>query len=223
MTRVVRFPIVVLGLLTLLATAGCDPVGAPPPPAIAPSTSTLPATGGPAHTVVGRPPAGAGPFTLDVTSGASTVRVVPGSSGTSSLYQVATPPGTTVFPTVRLSGRTVDVGMTGGGDADLTVALNPGVPWDLNFAAGVGVIDVTVPRPSGARTITETSGASTLNVHLPKATPVTVHALAGAGLVALYGRSHSGVAAGTTFRYGRGADRYTIKAIGGVSSLTVRT
>ncbi|HEY2273081.1 MAG TPA: hypothetical protein VGH30_09915 [Jatrophihabitantaceae bacterium] len=206
-------------LVTLFAAAACDSGGALPVPPAASSTA-LPAINPPAHVVVGRQSPDGGPFTLDITTGADSVRVLPGAVD-QGLYRVATPTGSAAFPTVHASGTQVAVGVSGGGNADLTVVLNSSVRWDLRFSAGVGVIDVTLPAPSGARTITETAGASTLNVHLPKATPVTVHAVAGAGLVALYGQSHSGVAAGSTFRSGSGADRYTINAVGGVSSLTV--
>lgn len=223
--------------LVAVALVGCesDSPGRPRLP-----TPPGAATGSAGHVALG-PVISGGRYVFDLVDGARTVRVVAARLD-GRLYRITTPSGSSARPNASLSGNRVELALHGGGHADVTVTLAAAVAWTLRFHAGISTLsadlrnaelrrldtlqgvsslDLTAGKPSGDVALTEAAGVGAFTLRVPTGTAVTVNAHAGVGSVSLFGVTHSGVAGGTTFATGSGADRYTIETRGGVGAISV--
>jgi hypothetical protein len=240
---VAQLLVALLAVLSAGVTSGCSSSPSIP---VAPSPVTTPVTSGALvpHLVTGPTAEPGQSFTLDLLDSVGTVQVRSADLD-GRLFRVQSQPSTGSAPLVRLgAAHTVGISLDQGGATDLIVEVSASQTWTLRFSAGASTVtldmaagtlravdalaglstlDITAGRPSGTVTITETAGLSTLALHLPGPTPVTVHADAGAGSVRLFGQQHDGIGAGSVVHYGdpSSADRYTIEAEGGVSDVVV--
>lgn len=163
------------------------------------------------------------------------------------LYRISTPSGRPPVPHVTRHDNIVQLRLTGGGGASsVDVRLSSRVRWALRlatglasttidltgasvstveFAAGVAMADLTLPKPSGTVPVRISAGADRITVHLPPGVPARVRLGGGVGSLTLDGTSHSGIANGSVYRlggYDSAKDRYDIELASGVSSLVVR-
>jgi hypothetical protein len=179
--------------------------------------------------------------TLDVVGGVSSVLVRGGGSGVTA----STPEGSRVVPVVSVDGGTVRVRVAdagGSGPAALTVVLGSGSRWDVrisggadeatldlgraslggvDFAAGIGRIEATLPRPEGVVPVRMAGGTSRLALHLPAGTAYGLRVGGGAGSVETDGLRRTGLAGGTTVATSTAADRYQVDATAGVSAVVL--
>jgi hypothetical protein len=229
----VIFRAVALAVVLCCAATACDSGAAPgPPPTAAPS-----------HTVTGGAPADMA-YTLNLLDGAKVVQVHAAPLH-GHLFQITTPTGSEVVPAAHQDGSAVEVNLAGGGNGDLSITLDEIVPWNLKFSSGVSTlsvdmrsgtlrgltalqgistVDLTAGAPHGRVVLRELGGMSVLALHVPRITPVSVKAYAGAGTVSVFGQSESGVSAGTTLSSPYlGPSLYRVDAVGGVGTLTVYT
>jgi hypothetical protein len=188
------------------------------------TSSPEPGAPGQSATVTAR---GASRALLRVTSRTPLLRVRVASGTGGPLVQAQTPEGAPVRPVLKETGALDDTevdlslasgGGSGSGSDPVTVTLNPGVTWALDFGggtqrtvadlrggriallvftAGSSDIDVTLPRPGGTVPLILAGGASQLRVGVPAGVPVQVTADSGAGDVTLDGTTRTGIAGGT--------------------------
>ena len=96
----------------------------------------------------------------------------------------------------------------------------------VDFAAGVGMVDLTLPAPNGTVPVHVGAGANQLTVHLRPGVAAQVTVLAGLGSMTLDGQTRSGGIPKGVYPvgkgYGQARDRYDIALASGVSSLVVR-
>jgi hypothetical protein len=238
---------VIVRLAALVVTAGllataCESAisGRPlPPTRSAPSPSTLPTTPPTTPPTTAATSPGAA-FRLDVVSGAKLVRIqaaeLPGQ-----LYRVATSSGTAVSSSLDLSARSLRVALTGT-EPEVSITLDSATAWQLRLQAGVaavavdmraghlagftaeqgvGTMQLELGAPAGAVRLSVGAGMSSFTAHVPDGTAVRVTLHAGAGTVRVFGETHQGVPAGSSFASGSGADSYSVDAVGGVGTLVV--
>ena len=187
--------------------------------------------------------------TLEVVSGAESLTITAGDTGTD-LYQMSTPSDGSLVPTATVTGDTVSLSMVSsgkaGGAASAEIVLSSAVTWTLTlgggglketidfsggslsaveFTSGAGEIELTLPKATGTMGVTLTGGVGAVTVHLPVDLPVQVTVNgAGAGVVTVDGKTSNGVKAGTEItpdEWTEATDRYTVQAQAGVSTLVV--
>jgi hypothetical protein len=190
---------------------------------------------------------GADATVFQLVNGADVVRVRLGDLG-GDRYEVSTPDGSRVVPTVAVQGREIvagvrDSGAAGpavvdvvlsnsvrwtirlaGGAADEAVDLSGGPGGDVDFSAGTARAAVTLPPGKGVQRVVLGGGAGSLSVRLGSDAPVRVRAGGGAGSVTIDGQTHSGVSGGSVWapaNWSAVADRYDIDATAGVSTIEV--
>lgn len=144
--------------------------------------------------------------------------------GTATANSTNTGGGTRV--NVRLSSR-VDWGMRmAAGLASTKLDLSQAALSTVDFAAGVGMVDLTLPAPNGTVPVHVGAGANQLTVHLRPGVAAQVTVLAGLGSMTLDGQTRSGGIPKGVYPvgkgYGQARDRYDIALASGVSSLVVR-
>jgi hypothetical protein len=220
----------VAGAAALLVVAGAAvalAVGAPSAPKS--HTSSLPADG-------------RSSATLEVVTGTRVLDLKVGNLGGTLLR--ATTPADAPAPDLRLASGQVRLSAPGGTSA-VTVTLNEKVSWRLDFgggtertvadlrggnvsavsfAAGSGIIDLTLPRPRAMVPVRLAGGASQFLVSLPGGVPVRVTAAGGAGEVSVDGATYTGVGGGAVFATpgwaARGAG-FDVNATAGTALLSV--
>jgi hypothetical protein len=205
-----------------------------------------PATSHHRHRVVGAAH-GRDEATLDLVSGATTVTVRTGDTGTD-MYRITTPDGGALLPAVVDHGDTVEVQLTdsgqhgastvlvelsdkvawhlrlGGGSNEATVDAHEGGLAGLDFATGVSTVTVSLPKPHGTVRVGIAGGAGSVTVHAPAGTPARLRVGGGAASASLDGEQHSGVSGGSVFTtsgYDSATDRYDVDATTGVSTIVV--
>jgi hypothetical protein len=127
---------------------------------------------------------------------------------------------------VRLNSR-VDWGMRmAAGLASTKLDLSQATLSTVDFAAGVGMVDLTLSAPTGTVPVHVNAGANQLTVHLRPGVAAQVTVLAGLGSMTLDGQTRSGGIPKGVYPlgkgYGQARDRYDIALAAGVSSLVVR-
>jgi hypothetical protein len=129
------------------------------------------------------------------------------------------------------------------GPADVTVRLSDDVRWDVvvdggsqrlrldlagtkvrraDVRAGQGVIDATLPKPSGVLALEIAGGAGTVSVHAPAGVPARLLLGNGAGSASLDADRRSGIAAGTVITspgWNGNVDRVDVVASSGVGTI----
>jgi hypothetical protein len=184
-----------------------------------------------------------------VISGANSITVRAVDLG-DTLYRVSSPGNGALVPTVVDNNNgpiELSLGDTGiAGPATVDVLLNSAVRWRLRlagggtqetvdftggqlagveFVAGAGKIEVTLPAPRGLVPVRLGGGAGELAVHVATGAPTRVRvAGTGAGTVTVDGRTQRGVAGGASFApagWEKAADRYDIELAAGVATVTV--
>jgi hypothetical protein len=215
-----------LGLVTLLA--GC-------------SSGSLPTR------VVGGPSdMGVRHGDLSILSGANSVAIAR-TSGSSSLYRVATASGNGSVPTVNDAHENVDVRLMGigsGHGANLSVQLAPGVEWSIRLAGGAskerldlshlnvghvavaaGVSDLSIRMPARrtTSTISVAGGASAFDLIAPASVSVHIDFVGGAGEATLDGVRHSGLGGRSVLTSAGSAQSGTINVTcpGGIGAFTL--
>jgi hypothetical protein len=180
-------------------------------------------------------------------NGADVVRVRIADLG-ADRYDISTPSGSKVLPTVTVQDGEILAGVrdgTGTGPAVVTVVLDDDVRWqirlaggasdqavdltagpggDVDFSAGTARAAVALPAAKGTQRVVLAGGAGEFSVRLAGDAPARVRAGGGAGTVTIDGQSHSGVAGGTVWapdNWSSAADRYDIDATSGVSTMAV--
>src|SRR4051812_39775318 len=163
-------------------------------------------------------------------------------------YDVSTPDGSKVVPTVAVDDGEIiagvrDSGGTGpavvnvvlddsvrwqirlaGGASDQAVDLTGGAGGDVDFSAGTARAAVALPAARGTQRVVLAGGAGEFSVRLAGDAPVRVRAGGGAGSVTIDGEAHSGIAAGSVWApdtWSSASDRYDIDATSGVSTIAV--
>ena len=125
------------------------------------------------------------------------------------------------------------------------VALNPLIPWSLEFRGGVhpmtadlralsitaiemqgGVSrgELWLPRPTGTVRLSIGGGVSSLTIHRPAGTPIRVSVRGGISSVSIDGEELGGIGGGfrrETAGWHSAPDRLDLAVAGGVSNLTV--
>nr|WP_296075963.1 hypothetical protein [uncultured Actinoplanes sp.] len=184
---------------------------------------------------------------FSLVNGADVVRVRVADLG-ADRYDVSTPDGSKVVPTVAVDDGEIiagvrDSGGTGpavvnvvlddnvrwqirlaGGASDQAVDLTAGPGGDVDFSAGTARAAVALPAARGTQRVVLAGGAGEFRVRLAGRAPVRVRAGGGAGSVTIDGERHSGVAGGTVWApddWSSAADRYDIDATSGFSTLDV--
>ncbi|MEN3307034.1 MAG: hypothetical protein V7603_3236 [Micromonosporaceae bacterium] len=163
------------------------------------------------------------------------------------LYRISTPTGRAPVPHVTDHDNVVQLRLTGGGGgssvevrlssrvrwavrvavglAQTTVNLTGGTVSAVEFAAGVGMADLTLPVPSGTVPVRIGAGANQFTVHLRPGVAAQVRVRSGVGNLTLDGTSRSGVSGGAVYPlggYASARDRYDIDLATGVAALVVR-
>jgi hypothetical protein len=183
---------------------------------------------------------------LDVVNGATSVSVSLAKLG-SELLRVTTPPDSGIRPDLVI-GNSVQLYLDaagGSGPAAVQVELNSAVTWRLlfagganqtsadlsggrfagaDFAAGSGLITMTLPRPAGTTTVQLAGGSSQVSVGLPAGVPAQLRLLGGASSATLLGHTYTGIAGGTVLSspgWSQARARYLIDAPAGVSTISV--
>lgn len=144
--------------------------------------------------------------------------------GTATANSTNTGGGTRV--NVRLSSR-VDWGMRmAAGLASTRLDLSQARLSGVDFTNGMGMVDLTLPAPTGTVPVHVNAGANQLTVHLRPGVAAQVTVLAGLGSMTLDGQTRSGGITKGVYPvgkgYGQARDRYDIALASGVSSLVVR-
>ena len=163
-------------------------------------------------------------------------------------YEVSTPDGSKILPTVAVDGDEIVAGVRDSGEAGpavVDVVLDSSVRWrvrlaggakdesvdltggpggDVDFSAGTSRASVALPAGRGTQRVVLGGGAAELYVRLGGDAPVRVRAGSGAGSVTINGDNHGGVSAGTVLQaaaWASATDRYDIDATAGVSTIAV--
>jgi hypothetical protein len=184
---------------------------------------------------------------LDVVSGATAVDVAAGDLH-GSLYQVTTPATANGAPVATVDGDLITVSLASTrqtGPSSLHILLSAQADWRirldggateesvnlanaqlaaLDFGAGSGHIDATLPPPVGTVPVTMSGGASSYRLHLPGGVPARVSFFGGAHSATVDGTNKSGIAGGTvvdTHDWPTSVNRYDIDNQAGVSTMTV--
>ena len=185
---------------------------------------------------------------FEITSGAESISIRSDDLG-EDLYRISTPKDGRLVPKAIVNADGVQLSLVSSGStgaASAEVVLSTKVLWQLKLAgggmketinfgsgklsglelgAGAGDIDIALPKAQGLLAVRLTGGAGSLKVHLPQGPPVQVKVGgAGAGVVTIDGQVKNGVKAGTEITptgWAKAADRYSIEAVVGVSTLTV--
>ena len=187
---------------------------------------------------------------LKITGGTSVLHVsVANLHG--ALLRASTPDGAPVRPVLSGSAPIV-LSLAGGGttsagstDYAVTVVLSSSVAWSLDFAAGTqrteadlrggrvggiavtagsGILDVSLPRPSGTLPFLLAGGVSQFLISLPGGVPARVSVGGGASYVSTGSQDLTGVAGGTVLTppgWATATSRLDIDATSGFSRLTV--
>jgi hypothetical protein len=182
---------------------------------------------------------------FEMASGVEAMTVRVGDLG-DRLYKISTPAGRAPVPHVTDHDNVVQLRLTGGGGASsVDVRLSSRVRWGLRVAvglaqskinltggsvsaveytAGVGTADLTLPVPSGTVPVRIGAGADQFTIHLRPGVAAQVRVRSGVGNLTLDGTSRSGISAGTypVGNYAHARDRYDIDLQSGLASLTVR-
>ncbi|MEV4532883.1 hypothetical protein AB0J82_03525 [Asanoa sp. NPDC049518] len=237
MSRMAR---AVAPLLVLLLAACAAPGPARPRPhwAYEPARAGQPA----GHTVTdSRDGLDAATFTLDSGVTAVTVRVADLGDD---LYRVRTADDARIAPWVQrddadlrlltqgtgLPGpAAVDVTLhravrwhlrLGGGAEDERIDLRGGDVSAVEFVAGVGRVELTLPAPRGTMPVRMTGGAGEFQVRLVDGAPVRVRVGGGAGSVVVDGVTRTGIPGNTVIEgtgWSSATDRYDVDLAAGVS------
>ncbi|NMO54248.1 hypothetical protein HH310_24070 [Actinoplanes sp. TBRC 11911] len=163
-------------------------------------------------------------------------------------YDITTPSGSKVLPTVTVRDGEILAGVrdgTGTGPAVVSVLLDDDVRWqirlaggstdssvdlsagkggDVDFSAGTSRASVALPAARGTQRVVVAGGASEVTVRLGGDAPVRVRAGGGAASVTIDGQNHSGVSGGSVWQpddWAAATDRYDIDATSGVSTMSV--
>jgi hypothetical protein len=162
------------------------------------------------------------------------------------LYRISTPTGKAPVPHVIKKGNLVQLKLTGGGGSSVDIRLSSRVRWGLriavglgqtkinlmggsvsfvDFAAGVGIADVSLPMPTGTVPVRIGAGGNMITVHLRPGVAAAVRVRSGVGNLTLDGKPQSAVHSGAVYPlagYANARNRYEIDLATGVASLTVR-
>lgn len=220
------------------------------PPATAdPSAATGAATLAPAPTSAATTPPPSRPVsaTFELAGVAPAVTLHTRDLGTD-LYRVTVGKGATAEPRVSAKGTVFRLALTHNGkaaQAPVDVTLNSAIRWAVRLtggatkdvldfgdsslaavelAAGASLIELTLPPASGTLPVRVSAGVSELRVATAKNDPIRLDLRAGAGKVALDGRTRNGVGRGTVLTTSGWADatnRVDLQATVGVGELTV--
>jgi hypothetical protein len=163
-------------------------------------------------------------------------------------YDISTPDGSKVLPTVTVDGGEILAGVRdsdddgpavvnvtldddvrwqirlAGGAADETVDLTAGQGGDVDFSAGTGRASVALPAARGTQRVVLSGGAGQFTVRLGGDSPARVRAGGGAASVTIDGETHAGVSGGAVWEpdgWSAAADRYDIDAASGVAAISV--
>jgi hypothetical protein len=183
---------------------------------------------------------------FEMASGVEAMTVRVGDLG-DRLYRISTPSGRAPVPHVTDRDSVVQLRLTGGGGASsVDVRLSSRVRWGLRvavglaqatinltggsvsaveFTAGVGTADLTLPLPSGTVPVRIGGGANQFTVHLRPGVAAQVRIRSGVGNLTLDGTTRSGISPGATYPlagYARARDRYNIDLLTGAAALVVR-
>ncbi|WP_144022937.1 hypothetical protein [Asanoa hainanensis] len=238
MTRMAR---AVVPLLALLLAACAAPGPARPRPHWAYEPARA-GSAGPHHTVRdSRDGLDAATFALD--SGVTSVTVRVADLG-DDLYRVRTPDDARIAPWIERDGadlRLLTEGTGQPGPAAVEVTLHRAVRWHLRlgggaederidlrggdvsgveFVAGVGRIELTLPAPRGTVPVRMTGGAGDFQVRLVDSAPVRVRVGGGAGSVVVDGAARTGIPGNTVIEgadWSTATDRYDVDLAAGVS------
>jgi hypothetical protein len=180
-------------------------------------------------------------------NGADVVRVRVADLG-ADRYDISTPDGSKVLPTVTVDNGEILAGVRDGdgtGPAAVNVLLDDDVRWqirlsggasdsavdltagpggDVDFSAGTSRASVALPAARGTQRVVLSGGAGEFTVRLGGDAPVRVRAGGGAGSATIDGERHSGVSGGTEWTpdgWSSATDRYDVDATSGVSSISV--
>lgn len=185
--------------------------------------------------------------TVDLVSGAQSVTVRSGDLG-DDLYRIGTPGDAADVPRIARDGDAVRVSLESTGDGPggtVEILLSDRVTWQvrlsggaddvrvdlrgapfarLDLASGTASAEVWLPEPRGTAILEETGGVNRLAIHVPDRAPVRLAVQGGAGSVTLNGTVHNGVSGGRSFTtdgWDAADDRYDIRLVGGVSTVSV--
>jgi hypothetical protein len=163
-------------------------------------------------------------------------------------YDISTPDGSKVLPTVTADHGEILAGVRDGagtGPAVVNVVLDDDVRWqirlaggasdeavdltagpggDVDFSAGTSRASVALPAARGTQRVVLSGGAGEFTVRLGGDAPARVRAGGGAGSVTVDGQAHTGVSGGSVWapdNWASAADRYDIDATSGVSTISV--
>jgi len=184
---------------------------------------------------------------FELSSGAESITVHSSDLG-DLLYVVSTLPGSSVRPTVSEYGDHVGLRLDPTGDlgkSNVHIQLNAKVRWqlrlarggleqvvdfgsgqlsDVELAAGVGTIDLTIAKPAGTLPIHLSGGGGELSIHVPSGPPARVSLAQSVGVVTVDGTQHTSTPPDTVLTppgWDQATDRYDISATAPIANLTV--
>ncbi|HTZ91607.1 MAG TPA: hypothetical protein VMB74_04375 [Streptosporangiaceae bacterium] len=111
-----------------------------------------------------------------------------------------------------------------GGTSQTVLNLTNGQVAGLDFEAGSGLIQIALPRPSGAVMITLGGGASQVSLTVPGGVPIRLRLDAGASAATLAGQAHLSLSRGTVLSspgWAEAANKYDVDAPAGIGEISV--